>query len=120
MDKARNFQEKSVGVLIDLENTNVLECLLSHFDELRDLLKDKPPPFAALCNALKTFKGPVTESAITLCPNHWQHNPATSAYTYALATASSSSPSLSSSSPLKEVKDTSHDAADQAEDKIMA
>jgi pyruvate/2-oxoacid:ferredoxin oxidoreductase beta subunit len=119
MDKARNFQEKAVGVLIDLENTNVLGRLLSHFDELRDLLKDKPTVFTALCNALKTFKGPVTKSAITPCPNHWQHNPATSAYTYALATASSSSSLSSSSSPLKEVEDNSRDAADQAEDKIM-
>jgi hypothetical protein len=59
MDKACNFQEKSVGVLIELENTNILRCLLSHFDELRDLLKDKPTIYAALCNALKTFKGPV-------------------------------------------------------------
>jgi hypothetical protein len=120
MDKARSYQEKSVGILIDLENTNVLGCLLSHFDELKDLLKDKPTTFAALCNTLKTFKGPVTESAITPHPNHWQHNPATSAYTYALATASISSPSSSSSSPLKEVEDTSRDAADWAEDKIMA
>jgi hypothetical protein len=121
MDKAHNFQKKSVGVLIDLENTNVLGCLLSHFNELKDLLKDKPTAFAALCNALKTFKGPVTKSAITLRPNHWQRNPAASTYTYALATAPSSSllPS-SSSSPSKKVKDTSRDAADQAEVKIMA
>jgi hypothetical protein len=48
MDKACNFQEKLVGVLIDLENTNILGHLLSHFDELRDLLKDKPTMFAAL------------------------------------------------------------------------
>jgi hypothetical protein len=120
MDKARNFQEKSVGVLIDLENTNILGCLLSYFNELKDLLKDKPMAFAALCNALKTFKGPVTESVITLHPNHWECNPAASTYTYALATALSSSLPSSLSSPLKEVKDTSHNAADQAEDKIMA
>jgi hypothetical protein len=119
MDKARNFQEKLVGVLIDLENTNVLGCLFSHFDELRDLLKDKPTAFAALCNTLKTFKGPVTESAITPHPNHWQRNPAASTYTYILATVSSSLSPSSSSSPLKEVKDTTHDAADWAEDKIM-
>jgi hypothetical protein len=119
MDKAHNFQEKLVGVLIDLENTNVLRHLLSHFDELRDLLRDKPAAFAALCNALKTFKGPVTESAITPYPNYWQHNPTTSAYTYALATASLSSSPSSSSSPSKEVEDTSCDAANQAEDKIM-
>jgi hypothetical protein len=120
MDKARNFQEKSVEVLIDLENTNVLRCLLSHFNELRDLFKDKPTAFAALCNALKTFKGPVTESAITPRPNYWQRNPTTSAYTYTLATALSSLSPSSLLSPLKEVKDTSCNAADQAEDKIMA
>jgi hypothetical protein len=119
MDKARNFQEKSVGVLIDLKNTNILRCLLSHFDKLRDLLKDKPTAFAALCNALKTFKGPVTKSAITLHPNHWHRNPAAFIYTYAPTTASSSSSPSSSLSPSKEVKDTSCDAADQAEDKIM-
>jgi hypothetical protein len=120
MDKARNFQEKLVGVLIDLENTNVLGCLLSHFDKLRDHLKDKLTVFAALCNALKTFKGPVTESTITPRPNHWQHNPATFFHTYALATASSSSSLSSLLSPSKEVKDTFCNAADQAEDKIMA
>jgi hypothetical protein len=120
MDKARNFQEKSVGVLIDLENTNVLRRLLSHFNKLKDLLKDKPTAYAALCNALKTFKGPVTKSVITPCPNHWQRNPATSAYTYTLGTASSLSSPLSSSSPSKEVEDTTRDAADRAEDKIMA
>jgi hypothetical protein len=120
MNKAHSYQEKSVGVLINLENTNVLGCLLSHFDKLKDLLKDKPTAYAALCNALKTFKGPVTESVITPRPNHWQRNPTASAYTYALATASSSSSLSSLLSPSKEVKDTSRDAADQAEDKIMA
>jgi hypothetical protein len=119
MDKACNFQEKSVGVLINLENTNVLRCLLSHFDELKDLLKDKPMVFAALCNAFKTFKGPVTQSAITPRPIHWQCNPAASTYTYALATESLSSSPSSSSFPSKEVEDTSHDATDQAEDKIV-
>jgi hypothetical protein len=120
MDKAHNFQEKSVGVLIDLENTNVLGHLLFHFDKLRDHLKDKPTAFAALCNALKTFKGPVTKSAITLRPNHWQCNPAAFIHTHAPVTASLSSSPPSSLSPSKEVKDTSCDAADQAEDKIMA
>jgi hypothetical protein len=120
IDKARNFQEKSVGVLVELENTNVLGCLLSHFDELRDHLKDKPAAFADLCNALKYFKGPVTKSAITLCPNHWQHNPAAFLHTYDQTTVSSSLSPLSSSSPLKEVEDTSYNAADQAENKLRA
>jgi hypothetical protein len=120
MDKARSYQEKSVGVLINLENTNILGCLLSHFNELKDLLKDKPTMYAALCNALKTFKGPVTGSAIMPRPNHWQRNPAASTYTYALTIASSSSLPSSSSSPSKKVEDTSCNAADQAEDKIMA
>jgi hypothetical protein len=120
MDKAHSFQEKLVGVLINLENTNILRRLLSHFDKLRDHLKDKPTVFAALCNALKTFKGPVTESAITLCPNHWQRNPTAFIHTHAPTIASSLSSPLSSLSPSKEVEDTSYNAADQAEDKIMA
>jgi hypothetical protein len=119
IDKACNFQEKSVGVLINLENTNVLECLLSHFNELRNHLKDKPTALAALRNALKTFKGPITESAITLHPNHWQHNPTASLHTRAPAIASSSSLPSSSLSPSRKVKDTSCNAADQAEGKIV-
>jgi hypothetical protein len=114
------YNKKSVGIFVDLENTNILGYLLSHFDKLRNHLKDKPATFADLCNALKYFKGPVTKSAITLHPNHWQCNPTAFFHTYAPTTASSSSSLLSSLSPSKEVKDTSCNAADQAEDKIRA
>jgi hypothetical protein len=120
MDKAHNFQEKLVGILVKLENTNVLGHLLSYFNKLRNHLKDKPAMFADLCNALKYFKGPVTESVITPRHNHWQHNPAAFLHTYAPTTASLSSSPLSLLSPSKEVEDTSHNVADQAEDKIRA
>jgi hypothetical protein len=119
MDKACNFQEKSVGFLVNLKNTNIHRHVLSHFNKLRDYLKNKPPAFADLCNALKYFKGPaVTESAITPCPNHWQCNPTTFLHTYTPIIALLSLLPLSLPSPLQEVEDTLHDAAGYIEDNL--
>jgi hypothetical protein len=94
-----------------LKNANILGCLLSHFNELRKQLNNKPMAFLNLQNAFKTYKGPITKFAISLHPNYWQHNPATFLLTYAPAPASLLSLPLSLLSPLKEVKDTLYNAA---------
>jgi hypothetical protein len=112
------YQEKAVCVLSELENANFLGRLLSHFDELKKQLKDKPKVYAELCKALETYQGPVTESALNPCPNHWQSNP--TAFLHAQALVLLSSSPLSSPSPLQEVEDTLCNAADHIEDNLRA
>ena len=82
-EKEMRYVEKAVGVLQELENANILGCLLAHEDKIHDMLlqasKNKfypissQDPFTAYTVLAKFFKGTITQSALNICLNRWHH-----------------------------------------------
>ena len=72
--KEMKFAKKALEVLSEMENTNVLGCLLTHMDVLSMALAPKPNSHFAYIKAIRGFNGDITET--TLDPRVNRHHSA--------------------------------------------
>ena len=75
-----HYVEKAVGVLLELENTNVLRHLLAHSQKItdhllktckHDMLSPHNNPLTPFLTLAASFKGIITQSALNVCPNEY-------------------------------------------------
>ena len=63
------FAEKALEVLSEMENANVLGCLLAHMDVLSMALTPNPDANFACIKAIRGFDGDVTETTLDMHVN---------------------------------------------------
>ena len=80
-DKEMRYIEKAIGVLSELENANVLGCLLAHSQEItdcllktceRDMLGPHNNPLTPFLTLATLFRGKITQSALDVRPNNFR------------------------------------------------
>ena len=67
--KEMKYTEKALEVLSEMENANVLGCLLAHMDVLSMALTPKPDAHFAYIKAIRGFDGDITETVLDPCIN---------------------------------------------------
>ena len=68
--KEMKYTEKALEVLSEMENANVLGCLLTHIDILSMALAPKPDAHFTYIKAIQGFDGDITETTLDPCINH--------------------------------------------------
>ena len=67
--KEMKFAKKALEVLLEMENANVLGCLLVHMDVLSMALAPKPDAHFAYIKVIRGFDGDITETVLDTCVN---------------------------------------------------
>ena len=62
--KEMKFAEKALEILLEMENANMLGCLLTHMDILSMALTPKPDTHSAYIKAIRGFDGDITETTL--------------------------------------------------------
>ena len=69
--KEMKFAKKALEILLEMENTNVLGCLLTHMDVLSMALTPNPDVNFAYIKVIRGFDGDIIETALDTCINHY-------------------------------------------------
>ena len=67
--KELKYSMKALEILLEMENANILGCLLAHMDVLSMALASKPDAHFAYIKMIRGFDGDITETALDLRVN---------------------------------------------------